>query len=200
MGMTLSFRVIATVVSIAFAGCASKPELPENAPKPGVRATLRDVSFLPPQETGWLLTGEGPDQKVYANLGRNQDHQFAAVVAFISPPEGAASDQQLMNWVVANRLTGEAKRRRLVDGARDWDTSRREKCIRYRAVIQDYTARNTARAPYLLTTSFGLVCRHPKDASVLTEVVLTERGLPEDVTPQIAEKMSAGFLGSLKFN
>jgi hypothetical protein len=198
--MTLVFRVFIVIAGVVVAGCVSKPaELPANAPKPGVRATLRDVSFLPPQEPGWLLTGEAPDQMVYANAGRNQDHQFAAVVALIRLPRGAASDQQLMSWVTSERLTGEPKRRKLVDGARDWDTSRNEKCIRYRAVIEDYTARNTARAPYLLTTTFGLVCRHPKDASLLTEAAITERGLPEDVTPQVAEKMAAGFLASVKF-
>jgi hypothetical protein len=197
--MRLAVRVLFGLVVAVLAGCRTAPELPANAPKPGVRASLRDVSFLPPQEPGWLLTDESADRMVYTNEGRNRDHQFAASVALGPLPPAVSSDEDFLAWVGSSKLASEPRRRKLTDGEREWDQGHAAKCVRYRSVVEDYTVRNAQRAPFVLVTTYGLACRHPKDAKLLVDTFLSERGVFEDVTPQVAEKMAASFLESVRF-
>jgi hypothetical protein len=197
--MTSTLRVLSGLACAVLVGCRTAPELPPNAPKPGVRASLREVTFLPPQEPGWLLTDESADRMVYTNEGRNRDHQFAATVALSPLPAAVSSDADFLAWVGTSKLASEPRRRKLTDGEREWDQSRGAKCVRYRSVVEDYTVRNAQRAPFVLVTTYGLACRHPKDAKLLVDTFLIERGVFEDVAPQVSAKMAASFLGGVRF-
>lgn len=190
---------VAAVALVLLTSCATEPKLPPNAPKPAERATLQDISFLPPQEPGWLLDSETDDRKVYAIKGRDTDHNYVATIAISPFPAQVVTDTQFFDWVKTTRLTGEPKKRKLIEAERDWDANRKEKCVRYRSVVEDYVARNSGKAPFVQVNTFGLACRHPNDPSKLVETTVVERGLPEDVLPTVAEKMATALFRELRF-
>jgi hypothetical protein len=191
--------VAAALALLLLTNCSSEPKLPPNAPKPGERVTLQDVSFLPPQEPGWLLEQDDPQHRLYGRAGRDRDHNYFAEIAVSPLPVEAAGGEKLLAWVKRTRLASDRKQRRMVEADSDWDSNRKARCVRYKSIVQDYTAKNSVRAPYVLVTTYGLACQHPKDAALLVEATLTEHGLPEDVLPDIAEKMANGFLKEVRF-
>jgi len=185
-------------VLLALAGCGGTGR-GLTAEAQVTRVTLGDVSILPPDGPGWLLSQRKDDALVYGRRP-SRTHSEVALVSSKAGPRPMTSQDDLLayvreDWAASDWQKAERYQARQSDLRADSRLG--PYCVWYRLQSEDHGATNRGEPAFLLQRSVGLVCFDPREPQRLIHAGFTERALPSEDSPGF-DKRAERFLSGLR--
>ena len=201
------------VVAIALVGCATSEFAVVPINDPTLRIESYGVSILPPPGPDWYRISdvhlEGTDAVQLGKQSGPKTHTIVATAAghtgfdpsLMGFAEYATKPEVFANYVKANaeRSSPPGGRLRITELSAVPD-SRFGYCVKEHVVFEDHDSPSGPPAfdRVLIKEDWVYACLHPDSSRVMVEIGFSERGLPGESDPSLAD-VREQFFGSLQF-
>lgn len=180
-------RLIAPLALLTLTGCAMAtapgyigPDVqPTNRTLP--RHRYHGFSVAPPIGDGWTVrvSEQTHDEAVFRRHLPTTTHTFLATVMLGQMDKSLPIEEALAPHAVKN-----ADRSEMLENSHQLDSSRKTTCVRYSIRIRDSKAPNSPAAELYLIER-GIACAHPTIPGAFVRASLSERGLEDELNPQL---------------